>query len=238
MSMFTNYDNIAPNTPNPDNRFCKQLPNKIIESSDIFKEKEPTIIKNILDKPIYMQWRYGDSVTIPYEVSNTFIVEKDAIIYTAEGEKPSAGTKAYQGQTAYNTYDLTKYICTSENNSGYIWEETTWKTFSKEQVSCEEKEQYKIIIVSDEAAEKYMQNKTVVFKLYNFRFEKIFETYEENSAKFNIVIDTELSNKLVPGNYFCTFSLIDENDTYLRSFYKINITDFKDGECYATDRCE
>lgn len=60
-----------------------------------------------------------------------------------------------------------------------------------------------------EEAKDYMYGKICKFELFNFRYEKVYETDIPADEIVNVVIDCELSNAMCKGMYYGRLTLID-----------------------------
>ncbi len=61
-------------------------------------------------------------------------------------------------------------------------------------------------------AETYLKNKNYQFELFNFRYEKVFETVTNSNNIIDINIGSELSAKLYKGMYYGKLTLLDKDN--------------------------
>ena len=61
-----------------------------------------------------------------------------------------------------------------------------------------------------ESAEDYLKDKVFEINLYNFRYECISTTIIESSADLTLALEDDLALSLVPGIYYMSVTLVDE----------------------------
>lgn len=205
--MFANYENLS-STYVPNNQ-KKELVKQEIFNQDIPK-KEYDMNGNFIG----YSFAYGDTVEIEYFLDKTVCVEEDAIIYERHDEKPDSTVEGYKGQKAYNTYDLNCWICESLDQSIY-----NWKKLDKFVVPENGKKSIHV------KSNHIFTNSTAKVTISNFRYEEVYsasiELSPNESSAFSIVIDKELSTKLLKGIYNCLVEVFNENNLYVDSSFKL-----------------
>ena len=194
MSMFTNYDAI-PDNYIPNNIEC-QLPPTFIS----FSEKEPKKEYNIKGDFIGYSWEFGDTLTLNISVNKHIFVEDDSLILTENGEEPYYGNGRI-GMRAYNTFNIRSWTCVAIDGDKYVWREDS--TFSYPENGTKE-----VTLMSNGGviADK------IIFSIYDWRRNKIYEKEYDGSDSFSVIIDKELSDSLIRGVYFFSYSLIYGED--------------------------
>jgi hypothetical protein len=167
---------------------------------------------NIKNDFIGYSWSYGTTLTIPYSLNKIIYVEEDALVFAVEGEEPTTETIGVKGQRAYNTYDIKSWTCETLDQTIYNWVED--KEFVYPINGTKE-----ITLVT----EKETLGKTVLFTIKNFRHEVVYSNEYPVTDTINLIIDEELSKKLLKGTYNCYIDLI-EDDLSFRNCAKFNIT--------------
>jgi hypothetical protein len=197
MNQFANYEQLSKGyVPNNVNDFYK------------FEEvvNKPYTMCNDNGDVIGYYWHYGDTVNLQFDIYGEVTVSNDAILLNGENVVPNENTMGHINQLAYNITDSKCWKCVGidVDNNTYIWEEVEWTMPNN---------LGKSIYVS---ADKYVQNKMMLLKLYNFRYEEIYSQEFESSNVVNFTIDSELSNRLLKGVYYLTLTLLDSDSvTYM-----------------------
>jgi hypothetical protein len=219
MSMFSNYENLS-STYVPNNQ------KKEFVQQEVYNPNVPKKEYDIKGNFIGYSFCYGDTLEIPYSVNKTILVESDSLIYEISGGAPSTDTVGIKGQKAYNTADLRCWVCTSLDSSIYQWKELSKFVYPRNGTK-------RIAL----ASEYYDENKQVKFTIYSFRHEELYST-TYSSGTFDIVIDKELSEKLLKGIYYCSVEIFNENSSYVDSTFLLIVkgfvqdkfpADYKDG---------
>lgn len=74
-----------------------------------------------------------------------------------------------------------------------------------------------------EDADLYLENKKFSIKVYNFRYEEMFEDVVEASNYLKYYIPTKLKEMLIPGTYSMSVTLIDEENDVVQTLLDSNI---------------
>jgi hypothetical protein len=192
--VFENYQNVPDNyIPN---NLSKYFPKEedlgklvTVASNNLFE------VRNIEEDLVGFTWSEGDSVTIKFLLSGSIFVEEDSILYYNKGESPSSVLEGFQGQRAYNILDLNSWTCDKLSDGRLTWVQDISFTFPNSGKRLE-------LDLSS-----YIEGKSLQFIIYNFRHEPIFTKTLAGSSEVTIVIDKELSDKLVKGIYYCSLKL-------------------------------
>ena len=205
--MFDTYehlqDNYIPNNINP----CP--PKKCND-----EKLDPCIIKkpyedyNIEGEVVGYWWYYKDILNLEFNITGDVVVEDNAIVYTAIGEKPTTETIGEIDQKAYNVVDLLSWTCTAIDGDKYHWTEDV-------EFDNPEAGDRNIYIT----AEDFMKDKQVTVQLYNFRHEPLVLKTYAGSTKIIFAIDKEMSEQLVKGVYYCTLT-IWSGDTFNKTIFE------------------
>ena len=212
--MFTNYQNID-SSSTPNNMKCELIRrtcNDKLITLDRTKPYEMYNAKGELEGYYFYQ---GETLNLDFTIEGEITVESDAIIYTDSGMFPTNTTIGYVGQRAYNIADMISWTCTSVLHGSsykYIW--TPDEEFNYPQFGG-----YDIYVpVVD-----YLSDKIATFKLYNSRYEVIYEKSLQASRNIIIEIDKELTSMLTKGIYYCSLQI--GNDSVSTTVF--NSTDCK-----------
>ena len=195
-NMFDNYDKLQQNyVPNNLNKAFPVPPTcKKIEET---RPNKPYDMYDEMGKFIGYFWNYGDTVSLDFTITGEYTVEGNAIISTVSEQEPNTETVGYIGQYYINVVDNKVWKCTTINGNIYTWTDVT---------GVENPVGSKSVYID---AEDYLKDKTLYFKLYNFRGEMVYEETQEASTSCIINIGEELSKKLVRGNYTANLTLFD-----------------------------
>lgn len=145
-------------------------------------------------------WNYGESITLDFTIDGAFTINSDDTIYYKPGEAPTNRTEGRLGHKIYNIIDFKSWECVAYSTDGYLWEEDPEFTYPLHG----DKEVYV-------DAKDYLRDKSIIFKLYNFRREEIHQEAQIGGTSFYVHIDKELSKKLVKGIYYCSLEVVGEN---------------------------
>lgn len=208
-NMFTNYEDLS-SVYVPNNERAELENNKVIDLSLPKKEYDNS------GKFIGYSWNYGETLTIPYSVNKVIYVEEDALVYDISGVSPSISTIGTFGQKAYNTVDRKSWVCKTLDSSKYIWEEQDKFTYPENG-----KKPVSIKFIQDTS------DKFIEFSINNFRREKIYSTTIPCAQEVPLVIDSDLSNKLISGIYYCTVAILSASDKYIDGEFIILIKNNK-----------
>ena len=66
--------------------------------------------------------------------------------------------------------------------------------------------------------EEFLSDKKVVVTLYNFRYQVIDEKVFDGNSVITYEIDSELSQKIIPGVYYCSLKIIQDTTTIYTLF--------------------
>lgn len=69
-----------------------------------------------------------------------------------------------------------------------------------------------------QTADDFLQNKKCVVTLYNFRYEVVDEKVFNGNTTVTYEISKELSDKLIPGVYYCSLKIIKDTTTIYTLF--------------------
>jgi hypothetical protein len=199
MGMFLHYQDISKNyTPN---NICKEYttPRSYtkLDGNDLSKPYELMNAKNELEGYF---WNYGDVLNLEFNITGEITVESDAVILYVNNETPFNIVAPIIGQRAYNVADLKSWTCVSVEPA--VWREDIEFTYP-------EVTDRSIYISADD----YLKNKQFILRLYNFRYEQIYETTHSGTSKLIFPITKDLSNKLVKGIYYCSLTCVSEDTT-------------------------
>jgi hypothetical protein len=192
-SQFNNYENIDIN----------YIPNNSLITPI---KKQKTIYKNIPYKEYDRKgrlrayyWNYKDQFTLNIDFDKTYYVDEDAIVYTLNGEAPTKDTIGKIGQYCYNTADILCWQCIGIIDEQYLWKQ-------KDSFIIPSYGTKKIFINPD------FTNSVLEVNILNFRREVIDTILLTSLENIDYCIDEELANLLIPGLYFITLTLKDENE--------------------------
>lgn len=205
MGLFDNYDNLSKN----------YIPNNL-RDVDINKytTTSPYEEYDINGNHIGYFWYYGDTVNLQFNIDGLITVDNNSIIYNVSGDAPNESVPGEINQKAYNIIDLKSWTLISiENDSVYNWVLDSQFIYPVDGIK-------KVYF----SAEDYLQGKQLRVRLYDFRYEVIYEEIFDGNITVNLNINNELSQKLVKGNYYCTITAIDAAQC-------INLPIIKDKEC-------
>lgn len=136
-------------------------------------------------------------------------VEYDALIFDNADEQPTTNTKGNKCQKAYNTLTHQEWLCKGRHFDEYLWQEIPLETCSE----CGMRIAFNW---------EYTQ-KSVIVNIFNFRRE-LLKTTETNAADNLIfIVDKELSNLFVSGQYYLQIMLKDDIDNTELMFIPITI---------------
>lgn len=195
IDMFTNYQNLSdyyiPN--NLQAAFTTAKSYTKLEPNERSKPYELYNAKNELEG---YYWYYGDELILDFAIDGEITINTNDIILSSPGEEPTVRTPGRIGTKAYNIVDLKRWTCTAHSGSDFIWvlEDEFGSDFDGT----------KSIFID---AKSYMKDKTLTFNIYNFRMDQVFTQSIAGTNNFKILIDKELSNKLVKGIYYCSLSV-------------------------------
>ena len=204
-NMFTNYEDLS-SVYVPNNEKAELENNKVINLSLPKKEYDHS------GKFVGYSWNYGETLTIPYSANKVIYVEEDALVYDISGVSPSISTIGTFGQKAYNTADRKSWVCKTLDSSKYIWEEQDEFTYPENG-----KKPISIKFIQD------VSDKFIEFSINNFRRENIYSITIPCAQEVPLIIDRDLSNKLIDGIYYCTLAIIGASDKYVDSEFIILI---------------
>lgn len=206
-NMFTNYENLS-SVYVPNNR------NIELENNTTLNLNLPRKEYDITGKFIGYSWSYGETLVIPYSVDKVIYVEEDALVFDAAGASPSTSTVGTFGQKAYNTADRKSWVCRTLDNAEYAWEEQAEFTYPLNGNK-------KIVLVSSQD----IDNVSIEFSISNFRREKVYSVIYPSARDVSLVIDSELSNKLIDGIYYCTVTILRASDKRVDSEFVLLVKD-------------
>ena len=69
-----------------------------------------------------------------------------------------------------------------------------------------------------QTADEFLSDKKVVVTLYNFRYQVIDEKVFDGNSVITYEIDSELSQKIIPGVYYCSLKIIQDTTTIYTLF--------------------
>lgn len=199
-----------------DNLNINKIPNNLNSNLPNMRNcKLPYEEYNDMGEFVGYSWKYGDTVTLEFNLSGELTVESNALIYTALGASPDESTVGTINQKAYNTTDLISWTCTSIKDDTYTWTQN-------EEWSAPSAGINTYVTVKD-----YLENKYLYIDIYNFRYEKEYSS-EAIEAKEIIYLDmtpdmisttpnmTEVEYKpLSRGVHYLTLTLKDEDNNYI-----------------------
>lgn len=200
MGMFLNYHNIADNyTPN--NLICSFPVGKSYTKLDPVQASKPYEEYNTKGELVGYFWHYGETLNLEFNIDGEITVEDDALIYYIVGQHPTSQTQGKVSQKAYNVTDKRSWICTyaSEVDKEYGWTEDDEFTYSENSP--------KHVYID---ASTYLADKSVEVALYNFRMECVCNKTFDGASKIIFEIDSELSNKLNKGIYYCSLTVFND----------------------------
>ena len=212
MGMFSNYHNIADNYI-PNNLVCSFPVGKSYTKLDPIQASKPYEEYNAKGELIGYYWHYGETLNLEFNIDGEITVEDDAIIFYNIGQCPTEQTVGKLNQRAYNTATHRSWTCTyvSEADNKYGWTEDAEFTYSEDSP--------KQVYVD---ATTFLKDKNVEVVLYNFRMERIHAKTFKGTTKIIFEIDTQLSQELVKGIYYCSLTVFDD---------KINLPIFNSHDC-------
>lgn len=204
--MFYNYNNIDPS----------YIPNNIDDEKPIIPVPLYDVFPKAL-KPIYnikgrflgYKWDYKDEFTLTFSANCKIRVRNDSIIYRESDQSPDSETVGKVGQRAYNLASVISWSCIDVNDYIYTWQRDDVFTYD---LNGEKEEE---IIVD-------MSGKTIEATITNFRGEEIV-TFTSNTNEVICNIDSQLSEQLKPGTYYCTVSIIGTDYRAVKDKYLFNV---------------
>jgi len=155
------------------------------------------------NNPCRIEIPLGNNYDVPIEMDSYILVTEKDILFFESGETPTTTTQAEEGVKAFNLVDLKSWTCLgnekTDENIVYIWEEDLVFTFS---------DMSPIII---ELPEEFYSGKTFNIKIYNFRYEEIYQTTQDAHKKTYLKITKELANEYFDkkGLYYLQVDLLD-----------------------------
>lgn len=158
------------------------------------------------NNPCRVEIPFGNNYDVPIQMDSYILVEENSIVYYCKGEEPTEDTEGKVGTRAYNVADLRSWSCTAIEKDGnknvYTWVEDEVFTFSN----------MSPIIV--ELPEYFYVGKTANIIIYNFRYEKIYETTQEAHKKMEFNITKEIAQEYFDkkGLYHLQVDLLDGDD--------------------------
>ena len=212
-NMFTNYNYINDNV----------IPNNNPKKTCSCNYKEPFANYNAKGDIIGYYWYFGNTVTLDFNITGEVVIEDGSIVYKVSGDKPDESTIGDIDQKAYNIIDLKAWSCVAieevDNSTVYTWVEIP---FDSSAVG-------KSVYIS---AKDYLSDKKIKVQLYDFQHQPIRDDdgkfIESTKRMFNgavniyFNIDTDLSNKLHRGTYYCEVLVFDKNDNYIQTIFNQN----------------
>ncbi len=211
--MFRNYQsellkNYQPN--NLVNKFSCSTPDSKLISRDSSKPYEEY---NIKGEHVGYFWRQGETSNLEFLIEGEITVEPSAIISSISGETPVNISVLSSGARYYNIEDLKSWSSYIDNGVTHWVEDAEFKY---------PEGGTRTIYMS---ASKYLEDKSVVVTLYNFRMEPIHTWHPEvQNSKVVCTVDKDLSARLQKGVYYCNvtvenelvkFTIFDTNDCLL-----------------------
>lgn len=196
MGMFTTYQNISNNFIPNNMRYQNNVPTSYTKLAPNQASKPYECYNAQGDLEGYC-WYYGDGLNLEFNIDGEITVESNAIIYKSAGLEPNGKTVGAIGQRAYNITDLRSWTCSYFIDNTYVWVEDAEFTYPL----GEDKSVYL-------SAEKYLEDKTLIFCLYNFRMEEIYRETFSGTPSVIIPITPELSKTLVKGIYYCSLTAV------------------------------
>lgn len=153
------------------------------------------------------QWEHKETLTLKFDFHPYYLVENNSIIYTEPSQQPTVNTQGFIGQKAYNSVDLTTWMCVDILVDQFIW--TEFPTFTLPNVGTNINYTKKMYV--ENYPDQLIQDVTrVKFQIFTFRFQKLYEkqiTY--NGNQLQLYIDNDLSDKMVEGNYFLQICFVN-----------------------------
>lgn len=202
MGMFDSYNNLDPNYI-PNNIYSKCIGEYIT-----FDLNCPKKVYDIRNRFIGYGWNYRDTFELSIDIDKLIYVDSN-IIYTTHGEGPAINTEAKVGQKAYNIVDIKSWTCTARQMfSG----ELTYTWLEDDQFTYPECGDIAIKLSPD------MAGKKLSLYVYNFRHDLMHTFTSENSNILTCKVDAELSEKFIPGVYYCILKLSDEDEKMIDKF--------------------
>ena len=194
MGMFDNYDNLHEDYV-PDNRHSNS--DRTMEKIDTSKVHK---VYNAKGNFVGVSWHRGETVDLEFPLCDRVFVDSDAIIYEGADECPTPLTIGHSGQKAYNVVDKKSWTCVGISNQHYIW------TLDAE-----------LLVPADGTKEiifpRDWTDKSVIFNIYNFRWEEVFAQTVEAADNVVLPIGAELSESLYEGSYYCVVKLQKEGSS-------------------------
>lgn len=174
----------------------------IIRTADL-----PNEIRNAQGELIGYKWHENESIALNVNIVGNIDVEDDAIIYSVAGNKPENTTAGAIGQKAYNIIDLKSWTCTAAIKKPntlldyeYVWTEDKSFTYPDAGRS----------VYMD--ASDYISGKKLIIKIYNFRYEEIYNSTQEATSQFTLTTEGEINKLLTKGLYYITITLYDNDN--------------------------
>jgi len=209
MGMFTNYQQELVKAYQPNN-LSQSFPAPLTDSSlNPQSASRPYELYNAKNELVGYTWHYGETLNLDFEIEGGITVEPDALIHTAENEDPNKIQLIADVDTRlYNITDLTSWTCLGKipDDNGvvrYVWVQDSEFTYPETAEGVALKYMYM-------PTSKYLQEKTAVVTLYNFRMEPVHTWSVPAARNVRCFINKELSAKLVKGTYRC--SVLVEGD--------------------------
>ena len=193
MRMFDSYDNLSSNYI-PNNSTEKHVHTYSEVSSAL-----PRTVYSAKGQKIGLSWDQGEEFDLHLNAAISVLVSEDALIYNVSGEAPSTTTKGYSGQQAYNTYDHKSWTCIECGEGWYIWKQDAEIMIP----DCGTKE-----IIFHTQSPSYL----VCAKVYNFRWESIYQTEVTGADTIVIPINKEFNELVKSGTYYCVVTVQKDNE--------------------------
>ena len=201
MGMFDNYNNIDPNYI-PNNTTCKEITYIEIDNSN------PKKAYDAKGRFVGYTWQQGDTFDLLLSIDLSIKVNSD-IIFTESGAAPAINTVAEIGQQAYNIKDIKSWTCiaidTIDNEKVYTWVEDEYFTYPSNG-------KIPVKLSPD------MTGKNLSLCVYNFRWNLVHEFSVSESTSLICSVDSNLTNKFIPGVYYCVMKIDGDVRKTIRKF--------------------
>ena len=213
--MFTNYQTELLNVYHPSNLVAAFQTPVINSKLDPIDASKPYEEYNAKGQHVGYFWRQGETLNLEFSLEGEITVEADAFICSTRGKEPGTMMAQRAGQKYYNIVDMRSWSCYFDRHKT-VWVED--KDFTYPETGLDLQHVYM-------PATEYLQDKSVIVTLFNFRMEPVHTWYPSvNQSKIVCAIDKQLSSALPKGVYYCNviventevrFTVFDTNDCVL-----------------------
>lgn len=205
IGMFDNYNATEPGKPT-------NIPQPVIP---VAPERIPYEEYAVDGEVIGYYWYAGDTVEIKIEFDGEVTIENDSLLYIDKDSGPTSTTyAAHIGQLAYNITDKRKWKCIFIDNGTYQWEEIDYDLPENAN-----KDSYRTCYIT---ATNFLADKVIKVQLWDNLHQTIrdadgnmlphTEQVFDSGENVRFVVDSELSQRLLPDIYYLSVQAFNHND--------------------------